>query len=136
MSTRSNIAVQNEDGTISMIYCHFDGYPSNNGSILQEDYQDVEKIKKLIALGDMSSLGVNSGSCTFYSRDRGEAFSGVKPRVFNNEEVFMLKGKDVFQSYLYYFRDNEWWMFSDYHPLCQDGLVKLETVLAQEDPNG
>jgi hypothetical protein len=48
----------------------------------------------------------------------------------------MLKGKDVFQSYLYYFRDNEWWMFSDYHPLCQDGLVKLETVLAQEDPNG
>lgn len=135
MSTRSNIAIQNEDGTISMIYCHFDGYPSNNGSILQEDYQDAGKINRLIALGDMSSLSNNLGGCCFYSRDRGEEFSGVKPRVFNNEEVFLLKGKNNFQSYLYYFRDSEWWMFSDFHDLCQDGLVKLETVLSQENPD-
>jgi hypothetical protein len=26
MATRSNIAIENQDRTVSSIYCHFDGY--------------------------------------------------------------------------------------------------------------
>jgi hypothetical protein len=56
MATRSNIAIQLPNGKFKQIYAHWDGYPSNNGKILLEHYQDPKKIKKLIALGGVSSL--------------------------------------------------------------------------------
>lgn len=56
MSTRSSISMIKEDGSVSQVYCHWDGYISNNGIILFNYYQNVDKIKKLISLGDMSSL--------------------------------------------------------------------------------
>lgn len=56
MATRSRIGIVNEDGTVSSIYCHWDGYPSNNGRILVEDYTDRDKVKSLIELGAISSL--------------------------------------------------------------------------------
>ena len=87
MSTNSRIAIANNDGTVKSVYCHWDGYPSNNGKILLEHYQDEEKIKELIALGGISSLGKNvkpehpethnfdnrENDCTtVYHRDRGD----------------------------------------------------------------
>ena len=56
MSTRSHIGIWNEDGSLDVIYCHWDGYPSYNGALLLHRYQDPEKIRELIALGDISSL--------------------------------------------------------------------------------
>ena len=90
MATRSRIAIENEDGTVTSIYCHFDGYPEYAGSVLQEHYTDPEKVKKLIALGDISTLypevdipeGVNhsfetpvKGITVAYHRDREEDFN-------------------------------------------------------------
>lgn len=85
MATRSTIAIQNSDGTVTGIYCHWDGYLSNNGKILQEKYITEETVRKLIALGDLSSLGdtigvqvdfndsdSHYGQCVAYGRDRGE----------------------------------------------------------------
>ena len=57
MSTRSRIAIEKQDGTVESIYCHFDGYLSNNGEILQNHYSTKDKMEKLIELGDISSLG-------------------------------------------------------------------------------
>ena len=59
MATRSRIGIENEDGTVSSVYCHWDGYPSNNGKILVTYYTDREKVKELIALGSISSLKKN-----------------------------------------------------------------------------
>jgi hypothetical protein len=56
MSTRSLIFIL-ENNTYHGIYCHSDGYPSGNGSILLHNYQDIKKIKQLINLGDISHLG-------------------------------------------------------------------------------
>jgi hypothetical protein len=56
MATRSRIAIENQDGTVSSIYCHFDGYPENNGVILFENYKTQEKVESLISLGSLSSL--------------------------------------------------------------------------------
>ncbi len=39
MSTRSRIAIENVDNTVTSIYCHFDGYVSHNGDILQNHSQ-------------------------------------------------------------------------------------------------
>jgi hypothetical protein len=59
MATRSRIGIENEDGTVSSIYCHWDGYPSNNGKILVTHYTDREKVKELIDLGAISALKEN-----------------------------------------------------------------------------
>jgi len=83
MGTRSTIAIENADGTVTGIYCHWDGYTSNNGVILQENYTTESSVRELIALGDLSSLGETvgvktnfnnaaEGQCVAYGRDRGE----------------------------------------------------------------
>ena len=93
MGTRSTIAIQNGDGTVTGIYCHWDGYLSHNGRILQENYTTEEQVRELIALGDLSSLGETvgaktnfnnpaDGQCVAYGRDRGE--KNVEARVFNS----------------------------------------------------
>lgn len=94
--------MMNEDGSITSVYCHWDGYPSHNGVILLENYQDPEKIKMLISLGDLSSLEkklipegnvVHSfedpadGVCVFYGRDRKE--NGTSCRVSANMKEFI-----------------------------------------------
>ena len=47
MATRSTIAIQLENGSINQVYCHWDGYLSNNGKILMEYYNNAEIIKYL-----------------------------------------------------------------------------------------
>ena len=54
MSTRLHIGIRNEDGSPDVIYCHWNDYPSYNGALLLHHYQDPEKIRELIALGDIS----------------------------------------------------------------------------------
>jgi hypothetical protein len=38
MSTRSRIAIENQNGSVTSIYCHFDGYISGVGKTLKECY--------------------------------------------------------------------------------------------------
>jgi hypothetical protein len=88
MATRSRIGIQNQDGTVSSIYSHWDGYPSHNGKILKEQYTDRSKVESLIALGSISSLAESTecpeghgfenridGYTVAYHRDRGEDLS-------------------------------------------------------------
>lgn len=95
MSTRSAIIIKRGSKDFVGIYCHSDGYPSYNGRILRDHYQDVAKIEALIKLGDISSLAANVAppkgkKQTFdydsrlkdvvcaYGRDRGE--TGTEPK--------------------------------------------------------
>lgn len=62
MATRSSISIvseRTENGKGKTIYSHWDGYPSHNGRILLEHYQDSKKVKALIELGDISVLAEN-----------------------------------------------------------------------------
>ena len=45
MSTHSTIGLQHEDGTITAIYCHWDGTIEHNGRILVDHYGDVERVR-------------------------------------------------------------------------------------------
>ena len=72
MGTRSTIALEFADGTVKQVYCHWDGYLSNNGRILQESYMDPFKDKELVERGAMSSLSADVDGCSFYAEDRGE----------------------------------------------------------------
>jgi len=121
MSTRSNIAIYNtETETARVIYCHFDGYYDGVGKTLKEHYQDVEKVKKLIEGGDISSLGehveIPNGEkhdynnrntefdiTTFYGRDRGETGINAKTRYLSKDKLHRLKANE----YLYVFLEKE-----------------------------
>jgi len=56
MGTRSNIAYKKSDGKIVSMYCHYDGYPQNNGVILSEYYNTKEKARALVDNGYQSGL--------------------------------------------------------------------------------
>jgi hypothetical protein len=81
MGTRSTISIENEDGTCTGVYCHWDGYLSHHGPILLGAYDTAEKVRALIAPGDMSVLDWSpgeehdfnnppEGQCNYYGRDR------------------------------------------------------------------
>ena len=85
MATPSRIGIENENGTITSIYCHWDGYPDGVGATLKEHYSNTQKIKILLNLGDISILGEQvatmdehtfenpkQGVTVAYHRDRGE----------------------------------------------------------------
>jgi hypothetical protein len=134
MATRSLIGVMHGD-KCKAVYCHWDGYLSNNGKILQEHY-DSAKANHLVSLGDLSSLGPNigekhdfdcphkydtpeylswqeakAGMCTFYGRDRGEV--GVDFKVFQNYDELLDFADGCMLEYYYIMKDGVWYV-ADY----------------------
>lgn len=117
MATRSRIGMEHKDGGVESIYCHWDGYPSNNGSILQEHYQDPVKVEELLMLGDISSLAPTieapeghsfetpvDGVVVAYCRDRGEDYN--PGRIDKSVEAYF--ESDV-EEYGYVFtREGKW----------------------------
>ena len=122
MSTRSIIAKQNEDGTIDNVYCHWDGYPSHNGSILRDYYNTPEKIDELLSHGSMSSLAERcdkpkghsfdnsvEGYTVYYGRDRG--MRKTLKRTVNSEKELL--DRDCWQEFVYLFKNGKWY-YSDH----------------------
>lgn len=116
MSTRSRIGFLHTDGTTETIYCHNDGYPENQMKILTENYDTAEKVRELLALGDISELGERiapdegeehgfdyerraEGVTVAYHRDRGEPLS---PAV-RHENIVALKDYDWQIEWFYLF---------------------------------
>ena len=130
MGTRSTIGIINKDGSIESIYCHWDGYPKYNGALLKQYYSDETKLRKLLALGDISSLGSEPVSdpklwdyhvqpsrtdegfstvCLAY-KDRGE--TDVDSHKFANEKEFLdYYGDDCDFNYFYDVRDGLWYCY-------------------------
>lgn len=92
MATRSTIAKLNPDGSLTSVYCHWDGYPDGVGATLLQHYTNPSKIDQLLALGDISVLEAEIGDsndfenrvegiCLFYGRDRGETDVYALPHI-------------------------------------------------------
>ena len=151
MSTRSMIAVMHGDKA-KAVYCHWDGYVSHNGYILQTQYDSV-KANKLVAMGDLSSLGADIGEahdfgrtmsedmyvdiggsvscskdCTFYGRDRGE--DGTDFEVFHSLQTLLAEAESRWAEYVYVLKGNEW--FYSKRTVVEEGekLVNTWTPLA------
>jgi hypothetical protein len=133
MATRSTIAMEQPDGRIMQIYCHWDGYLENNGKILKQHYTDRAKIYALMMLGDISNLGEEIGQAhdfdsrnkpetwtTAYARDRGEL--GTECRVWADFATYARDSQ--FEEYNYVYRlDGQWHV--EYYG-CEGGFVTLE----------
>jgi len=117
MATRSNIGIVNDNGSVTGIYCHWDGYPEHNGKLLLKHYTDSERINGLMSLGSLSILAENlystdihtfnnpqEGVCVAYGRDRGE--TGSDSRTFEDLGEYEHFGSGV--DYQYLFEDGKW----------------------------
>ena len=136
MATRSRIGMEQEDGSVKSIYCHFDGYPSHNGRILNESFKDHDKVKSLIELGDISFLrreveptGPHSfsspqeGVKVAYHRDRGEEHNSKKDKSVS---AFFASQSE---SYIYMFTQEGEWLVrssgSDNDPMTFENYSNL-----------
>lgn len=108
MSTRSRIGIKRKDGSIESIYCHWDGYLSNNGKILFRSYQDINKIEELLDLGNISSLSDELNDVVAYMRDKGE--EDQEKRTHKNLSEFNLFMTDGWEEYVYLYDETskEW----------------------------
>ena len=138
MSTNSTISILNKDGTVDSVYCHWDGNISHNGAILYQHY-DLQKTKKLIALGRLSSLRADvdipdsvmhsfdnpiSNICIFYCRDREEDLV-----IQHYESLEDFENTYESQEYNYIFKElNQAW-----HLVEKGKLLPLRTALIKED---
>ncbi len=82
MGTRSTIALEFADGSVSQVYCHWDGYLDGVGRQLVEDYSNPFELQKVIDQGDMSSIGEP------YT-DRGESYEDTKACRFQNFDEYV-----------------------------------------------
>jgi hypothetical protein len=125
MGTRSTISIQNSDGTVTGIYCHWDGYLDWNGRILNDHYQTEDQVRALIALGNISSLGDpdRSSETIAYARDRGgfnqEASTSDTWRRFINDHG---------QLYNYVFVAGEGWYLDK-----MNAISKLSNLLEKSN---
>ena len=120
MATRSNIGIVNSDGSVTGIYCHWDGYPENNGKLLLNHYNNTAIVYELMDLGNLSYLAENlycdnnshsfnnpaDKVCVAYGRDRGE--KNEESRSFNNISEFEKYANNTAADYQYLFNDNKW----------------------------
>lgn len=134
MSTRSYIAIENQDKTVTTVYCHFDGYISNNGKILFEHYQDKNKIQDLISKGNLRSLEAEVENIDYYG---GE---DCKPVVYKNEQTILDKvlntdlgiHVEYIYEYIYLFKDGKWFVLDSYKYKKQkwgDGFIELSSLV-------
>jgi hypothetical protein len=137
MSTRSSIAVlQERDGSVISIYCHWDGYLSGVGETLLNHYNTYERANELVALGALSSLYENLNPLSeapeafpkqdvpeiitthsferpqknvtvAYHRDRKQKF---EQQVHTSFEKY--KEDNDFQSYNYIFMGGQWYFMN------------------------
>jgi len=122
VSTNSTISIIKEDDSVETIYCHNDGYIEYNGAILFLHYKDKDKIKGLIDLGDISSLGkeiIPKGKHSFdnreaditvsYYRDRGEDKNNTRAKVFASLEHYLNSDLSQEYDYLYNLKNKKWY---------------------------
>ena len=145
MSTRSNIALEFENGQYMVIYCHSDGYLTYNGAILLKHYNTRDKIEELVKLGDLSCLApqINpdpnkphsfeyenrqDNVCVAYGRDRNE--ENTQARILSKDEMF----SNGWIEFFYVFTlDDKWKYYDYYHKVLRDVKKDLATELKKQN---
>lgn len=102
MATRSTITVKISENKYKTIYCHWDGYLSNNGLNLYENVTTKEKALALLEKGDMSSLRFDQdgNNISEYYKDRGEENTDAR-------EIRDINQID-WQGFNYLWEDGQW----------------------------
>jgi hypothetical protein len=105
MSTRSNIAIKEKDDSVTVSYCHHDGYPEYTGKILLEHYNTEEKARALAENGYIRLL-----EKTIEETNEENFRSRTQPEYFDRLVMYMSEVDSVFIEYIYLWRDGQWWV--------------------------
>ena len=130
MGTRSMIALEYADGQVGQIYCHWDGYLSHNGQILQNNYTDPFKVREMLDNGDMSSLSDSIDGCSFY-KERGE---DCPQRMYKDYADYRKEAQ--FEEYNYILRkDGKWYVefYGEFDGLLTQAIMDEQDQVAQEE---
>jgi len=148
MSTRSLIGIKNQDGSVTGIYCHNDGYIVGGvGETLYHHYNSEKKVRELINLGNLSSVHKNispikeldfheyheedglakhsfdhnhADTTVAYHRDRGEKLNIPE---YKDEDEY--NAADSWQAYNYLWKDGKWYV---------DGIELTEDIVERGLP--
>ncbi len=128
MATRSVIAKLDNslNFPVQAIYCHNDGYLSNNGKILDQHYADEVKVDNLIAQGDISSLRDTIEDTTFYMRDRGEE-NKEAINLHNEKALVQYAFEKCDAEFIYMFAFGYWYVYDI--NVISDQFIELEEAL-------
>jgi len=129
MATRSVIAKLDDRG-IQAIYCHNDGYLSNNGKILDQHYQNEVKVDNLIAQGDASSLRDTIEDTIFYMRDRGEIYKEAT-NLHNEKVLIKFAFEECDAEVVYMFAYGAWYVYDNSNKIGDSSyqFIELEEAL-------
>ena len=136
MGTRSRVGVMH--GTVcKSVYCHYDGYLSYTGEILNKHY-DSSMANALVARGDNSGVKETLEDMNFYEdrqsehEDVSEFLNSTPWAVAHTFEEFLDQVSGCGAEYYYVMRDGVWYAGSVYDAtgLRKGGLVPLTDALA------
>jgi hypothetical protein len=104
-NTNCTIGILEEDQSVSVIYCHWDGYLDANGERLWRFYYEESHIRDLLEGGDITSLGASHKVSVYYHKDFQEPLKVA--RVYDTSlEMVEAEGRRF--NYLYCIRSGEW----------------------------
>mgnify|MGYP007012664986 FL=1 len=111
MSTRCFIAMTKDEVTYQSIYCHHDGYDTDNGvgPTLRQHHNSEYHAESLIAIGDISF--VQEETVCAYHRDRGDSWDQTQSRITRSQPELFALAKACDAQYLYLFKQGEWHSF-------------------------
>ena len=128
MATRATIAKLDDNG-VKAIYLHSDGYLNHAGKILDQHYQDKDKVDELLAHGDVSMLDENIGvkidfndyktryankQCKFYMRDRGEKNKHAE-QLEDDIALIEFATEKCDAEFIYMFAFGSWYVYDVYN---------------------
>jgi hypothetical protein len=106
MATRGTIAVEFADGTVQVVYSHWDNYINGGtGECLINHWNSHCLAVELIQMGGISSLGDTLYDSEFYCRDRGEPL----PEIDTYASVEQYRSRHYFEEYNYLMDRNGVW---------------------------
>jgi len=103
MGTRSNIAYERPNGQVIVTYCYYDGYPSYNGVILNENYDTPKTAEELASQGYLSSLKPTL-------KDSLEGRANIEPPQIYHSYHSYLNDIQWDIEWIYIFRRGQWYV--------------------------
>ena len=120
MATGCLIGVVEKNGCVPTIICYKYGYIEHPGVgyTLATHYQDPDKVKELMALGNLDYIEITPDRCKKDSDDNGTV-------VFTDLKEFIKSAKHHNYVYSYFFFENHWYCY--FQGLKEHFIVDLNT---------
>lgn len=142
MGTHAHIMIKEKSGKVEGSTVHYDGYINRGvGDILNRYYNSTEKIKELIKLGELATLGsdtsLESGTKAYYRDTQEQRFITMHfPREKNFYEYVEKNSINLFD-YIYLWDENQsdpkWMTINPRHPSQWISLKESRRMEIKDD---